>query len=543
MGLRGPGARPRSRSADGTKAKRKKRPAWLNPKLSRADRIIRFIESLRITSGAHAGRKFELRPWQREIVRAWYATDAAGRRIVRTGLLSMARKNGKTGLCAALALAHLLGPEQERRGQVVAAATDRDQSGLIFDELVAFIDDNPDFADRVNVKRHEKTIEDLPSGSKFRALSSDAKKAHGLSPSVVILDELAQWGTGAGRALYDALVTATGARAEPLVAVISTQSADDHSLMSELVDYAKAVRAGSIEDATFSGFIFEAPADADPWDESTWALANPALGDFRSVEEMRTFAARARRMPTLEASFRQYYLNQRVDADERWLPPGEWDACGGEIDVDDLVGRRCFGGLDLGSVRDLTAFALFWPDVGALLVWCWCPADALRAREDTDRVPYRVWADRGHIEPTPGRATDKRRVALRLAELCAAFRPEAIAYDLWGLPELQRIMAEEGIDLSLKPFGQGFKSMAPAMRAFEERVLNRELVHPRNPLLTWAVSNVAVERDAAGNAKPSKERSRERIDPAVAAIMALGIAAQQPAPREYDFGESMVIAL
>lgn len=541
MGLRGPGARPKSGAKSGAKPKRKRRPSWLDPKLNRADRVIRFIEALTITSGVHAGRRMKLRPWQREIVRAWYGADASGRRIVRTGLLTMGRKNGKTGLVAALALAHLVGPEQERRGQVVAAASDRDQSGLIFDELVAFIEDNPDFAARANIKRHEKVIEILDTGTRFRALSSDAKKAHGLSPSVVILDELAQWGSGVGRGLYDALVTATGGRAEPLTIVISTQSADDLSLMSELVDYGRQVRDGILVDPTFSPFIYDVPADADPFNEALWPLANPALGDFRSLEEMRAFAARARRMPSLEATFRNLYLNQRVTAEERWLPPGEWDACAGDVDLDALAGEPCYGGLDLGSVRDLTAFALFWPGPGAVAVWTWCPGDALAMREEQDQVPYRVWAKAGHIQPTAGRATDKRAVALRLAVLNATFKPQAVGYDRWGITELQRILSEEGIELPLKPFGQGFRDMSPAMKSFEERVLNRQLVHGSNPVLTWAVSNVAVETDAAGGVKPSKERAREKIDPLVAAVIAVGTAAAEPPPKVYDFRRPLVL--
>lgn len=545
MGLRGPGARRKGgKAAAAAPAKRKRAAPWLAKGLSRAERVIRFVQSLRVTSGALAGKPFRLRDWQRAIIREWYATDRRGRRIVRTGLLSVARKNGKTGLCAALALCHLLGPEQEQRGQIVVGATDRDQSGLIFDELRAFIAADPVFDAECNVQRHAKIIEHLPSGSTFRALSSDAKKAHGLSPSVVILDELAQWGTGVGRALYDALTTAQGARAEPLVLVIGTQSPDDHSLMSQLVDYAQAVRSGAIEDRTFAGFVYTIPEELDVFDEQHWPLANPALGDFRSIEDMRMLAARARKMPTLEASFRNLFANQRVDAEERWLPPAEWHACEGAIDLDALAGQRCLGALDLGSVRDLTAFALFFPESGALLVWTWCPADALRAREDTDRVPYTVWAEQGHIEPTPGRATDKRRVALRLAEICARFQPEAIAFDPWGITELERVLSEEGITLPpLRQFGQGYKSMSPATRAFEARVLNRQLVHGGNPLLTWAISNVAIERDAAGNAKPSKERSRERIDPAVAAIMAVGLAAQEPKAEAFEVPDSLVISL
>lgn len=529
MGLRGPGARAKVHPPKKRPSKSVKPAAGA----SRAEAVINFIDSLRVTAGTLAGQPFTLREWEKRIIRAWYRTDCDNKRIVRTGLLSVGRKNGKSALCAALALCHLLGPEQEPRGQIVVGATDRDQSGLIFDELVAFINDNEAFSSICNIKRHEKTVENLETGTKFRALSSDAKKAHGLSPSVVILDELAQWGTGVGRALYDALTTAQGARKEPLVLVIGTQSPDDHSLMSQLVDYAKAVKSGSIDDAAFSGFVYEIPEDLDVFDEDNWILANPALGDFRSLEDMRLLAERAKHMPTLEATFRNLFCNQRVDAEERWLPYAEWKECLCEaVELDELVGQRCIGGLDLGSVRDLTAFSLFWPEAGFLKVWAWCPGDNLRAREDSDRVPYTVWAKNGFIEPTPGRATDKRVVALRIAEICQQFSPEIIAFDPWQITELQRIINEEGITLpELKPFGQGYKTMSPATKAFEERILNRALHVEENPLLTWAISNVALERDAAGNMKPSKERSRERIDPAVAAVMAVGLASVLDAGR------------
>lgn len=538
MGLRGPGAKAKKNLL----AKPRRKPAWERRGLTRAQRVVKFVESLRVTSGALAGKKFKLRSWQKQIIGEWYATKR-GKRIVRTGLLSVARKNGKTGLCSALALCHLLGPESEKRGQIVVGATDRDQSGLIFDEVVAFIEDNPAFERECNIKRHEKVIEHLPSGSKFRALSSDAKKAHGLSPSVVILDELAQWGHGLGRQLYDALTTASGARKDPITLIIGTQSAENHNLMSILVDYAKQVRSGAIVDRTFSGFVFEIPKDTDVFDEGNWPLANPAIGDFRSLDDMRMLAERARRMPTLEATFRNLFCNQRVDAEERWIPESEWMACQrAEITDEDLLGAgRCYGGLDLGSVRDLTSFALFWPATGYMKVWSWCPGDNLRGREEKDRVPYLTWNQRGYIEIAgAGKAQDKRVIARRLAQLTAKYQPESIAFDRWGMPELERILSEEGLTLPLRVWGQGYASMSPSTKSFEQAVLNRKLWHDSNPVLTWSISNVSIETDAAGNKKPSKDRSRERIDPAVASIMAVGLAASQPPEQTFDFSPMAV---
>jgi phage terminase large subunit-like protein len=521
MGLRGPRAKnkpaPKSRLRD-----------KYDKIESKPEAIKAFLEDLTITSGIKLGEKFEVYDFEDEIIDAWYSTDEAGHRIVRTGLFTVGRKNGKTGLISGLVLAHLVGPVREPRGQIVVGATDRDQSAIVFNEVVAYIETIPEYSAICNVKRHEKKIENLENGTEFIALSSDAKKAHGLSPSVVILDELAQWGTGIGRKLYDALTTSQGARKEPLLIIIGTQSADDHSIMSNLVDYTKAVNRGDIDDPTFRGFVYEIPEDLDVFDEANWHLANPALDLFRSREDMRLLAERAKKIPTLEATFRNLFCNQRIDAEERWLPPAEWKPCIDDtIDLDALVGEYCVGGLDLSSVRDLTAFALFWPESNVLNVWTFCPEENLYLREERDRVPYTVWAKQGYITPTPGSAINKKFIGYQLEDLCMKFKPSCIAFDRWGIAELTQTIKEEGIVLSdnddiFVDFGQGFKSMSPATKAFEAKVIDRILRTPPNPVLTWAVSNAAVSRDAADNKKLNKDKSRERIDPAIAAVMAVG---------------------
>jgi phage terminase large subunit-like protein len=288
---------------------------------------VRFIEALKITSGIFAGQQFKLRPWQREIIEAIYATDADGRRIKRQVLLTIPRKNGKTQLAAALALCHLIGPEAEPRGQVYSAASDRKQAALILRELVAFVRADSRLAERIIIREHSKTLEDVETGSTYEALSSDAKKAHGLNVSFAVLDELAQWPR---RDLYDALTTGGAARKEPLFVTISTQSHDKNHIMSELVQYGRRVLSGEIDDPTFLPVIYTAPDDSDPWAEVTWRACNPALGDFRSLEEMRTAADQAKALPAREPSFRLLYLNQAVDASARFLNARDWRACAGE---------------------------------------------------------------------------------------------------------------------------------------------------------------------------------------------------------------------
>lgn len=539
MGLRGPGAKPVKKSSDGEQ-KALNKPDWQRKGLSRPERMIRFIEGLRITSGAHAGKAMKLRPWQKEIIREIYRTDKKARRIKRQALITLPRKNGKTQLVAALCLAHLCGPEAIQRGQCYSAAADRDQASLIFREMCAFIDADPELSERVIVRQFKKELEDAENGSTYTALSSDARKAHGLSPSFVCCDELAQW---KGRELYDNLVSGVGAHAEPLVVSIGTQSSDAHNVMSELTDYAEQVRDGVVEDPAFAGIIYRAPEDADPWDESTWYGCNPALNDFRSLEEMRDAAAKAQRIPARESAFRNLYLNQRVEQDTRFIAAADWQACAAEIDPEALRGRRCFGGLDLSSTQDLTSLQLYFPDdAGAVLSWFWCPGDNLVLREENDRVPYQAWSRQGHIEPTGGKAVNKLAIVRRLAEVASMFELEALAYDRWRLEDLKRLLGDEGVDLPLVGFGQGYAAMGPAVDALETAILARDLQHSGNPVLTWNVSNAVITSDPAGSRKLDKSRARERIDGLVALVMAVGIHSKTETPKSYDFGRRLVLS-
>lgn len=552
MGSRGPGAKPakivklsdaQHGLFDEQALPAPSPPAWDQPDLSRPARVIAFIESLQITSGAHAGRSFKVRDWQRKIIEAIYAEDN-GKRIVRNALLSIPRKQGKTALAAALALCHLCGPEAEQRGQVVsAAAADRAQASLIYSEMKAFalVDDR--IADRLIFREFVKEIEDTATGSTYRALSSDGKKAHGLSPSFIVADELAQW---RGRELWDALVTSTGARAEPLFITISTQSADPHSVMSEMVRYGEQVLSGTHIDPTFHATIYSAPADADPWDEDTWHACNPALGDFRSLEEFKAAAVQARRLPAREASFRLLYLNQPVATEARFLNAPDWLACERKMNLADLRGRKCWGGLDLSSTTDLTALTLIFPlDDGTLQAfsWTWVPGDNLAEREHRDRVPYPLWARDGLITPTPGRAIDRAYIVHQLGELSATFDIQAIAYDRWRIEDLKKMLADEGIDSELIPWGQGFKDMGPAVDNLEAAILNKSLCHDGNPVLTWCASNAVTVSDPTGARKLDKAKSYDRIDALIALVMAVGLYHREPPKFESVYSDRGMVFL
>ena len=262
-----------------------------------------------------------------------------------------------TAIVAGLCLCHLCGPEAVRNGQLYSVAFDREQAAILFKYATAMIDMDEELSARLVVKASFKEIVDPVSGSVFKALSAESKGKHGKSSSFIAYDELAQF--GADRTLYDIMHTSTGAHEAPLEWVFSTQAADDKAVLSELIDYGQKVNRGEIEDNTFVSFLFETPKDADPWDEANWHLSNPALGDFRNLEEIRNYAAKAQRMPSMEANFRNLYLNQRIDAAAHFITPSVWKENGGEIDMDLFEdGRPVYGGLDLSSKNDLSALVL-----------------------------------------------------------------------------------------------------------------------------------------------------------------------------------------
>src|SRR5215831_1489635 len=305
MGLRGPSAKPLMGRREALEAAASCSYPWDAPGLSRAARVITFLEDLEITTGRQVGTKLHLRPWQRKFIEAVYHEDKRGIRPIRTAVLSMARKNGKSQLAAALALCHLCGPEAESRGEVYSCANDRFQASKIFSEMVALISGHPYLSMRVNIMRFKKEIEDLINGSVYAALTAEVKTKMGLSPSFVVYDEL---GMAPNRALYDAMDSALGARKEPLLLVISTQATDDHAPMSQLIDYGLKNKRGEIRDKSFHLTLYSAPDDADPWTTRTWKFANPALDDFRSLEDVARLAKQAQRMPAQENAFRNLIL-------------------------------------------------------------------------------------------------------------------------------------------------------------------------------------------------------------------------------------------
>jgi phage terminase large subunit-like protein len=457
---------------------------------------------------------------------------------VRRAVLSIARKNGKTAVIAALVLAHLVGPEAIANGEIYSAANEREQAAQVFKVAAQIVRADPELTAMVKVVDSTKTIACYGNGSFYRAISAEAGTKHGLNPSVVIYDELAQ---AKNRNLYDVLDTAMGARQEPLFVTISTQSNDPQHILSELID--DGLRA---DDPTTVTHLYAVPDDVeDIYDESVWPLANPALDDFRSLDDMRAQAARAERMPSFDASFRNLYLNQRVDAKSPLIPRPEWLACQAERPL--IPGERIYLGLDLSATTDLTALvAVSAEDGDRAKAWFWKPGDLLKQHEDRDRAPYTTWARQGYIDAPPGRAIDYAYVAQRIGEAAADYEIAGIAYDRWRIETLLKELTAAGIDvyvdgkeppragaIRLVPWGQGYKDMAPAIDALEIAVLERRFAHDGNPVLGFCFSNAVVDIDAAGNRKLDKSKTRFRIDGAVATAMAMGLKARdmaEPAP-------------
>ena len=513
----------------------------------RVHRIINFVEQLKIPSGKGQGEPFKLRLFQKQFINDVYGpTDKLGNRRVRRAILSLARKNGKTALISALVLVHLIGPEAVLNGEIYSAANDRDQASIVFKYAAQIVRSDPELMALIRIVDSTKTMVCYQNGSVYRAVSAEAGTKYGLNPTVVIFDELAQ---AKNRDLYDALDTSMAARLEPLFIVISTQSNDPQHILSQLIDDGLSGR-----DPTTVCHLYAVPDDAPDElvfsDLKTWRLANPAIGDFRSLSEMQTAAKRAKRMPSFESAFRNLYLNQRVDSQSPFIPRGEWMACLGDAEI--LPGTELYMGLDLSGKTDLTALVgISNGDQDKVISWFWKPDETLRDHEKRDRVPYSVWKKQGILRTTPGRAIQYGFIATELAQIHKMYKIVGIAFDRYRIDDLMVAMAAIDLDcyvdgkdearvgaIRLVPWGQGYASMTQAVEAFEVSILERKFVHDGNAILTWNVSNAMAISDPAGNRKIDKSKSRFRIDGAVACAMACGLKSRDmteaPKPSCYE---------
>jgi phage terminase large subunit-like protein len=496
--------------------------------MTRAEKNIEWVEAFCvIPEGKFVGRPMRLSDEQKDWLRAIY--DTPTRRLI----LSMARKQGKTAFAACLLLLHLAGREARANSQLYSAAQSRDQAAILFALAAKMVRMSPDLSQYVTIRDTAKQLFCAELGTLYRALSADASTAYGLSPVFVVHDELGQV-RGPRSELYEALETASGAQEEPLSIVISTQAPTDADLLSMLID--DAARG---EDPRTKLVLYTADETLDPFGEEAIRSAAPHYDVFMNQREVLDQAEAARRMPSREASYRNLILNQRVNVTNPFVSRNVWDSCGGPVDREAFARGPVFLGLDLSARGDLTAIVAVAQDEDG--VWhaestFFAPRDGVRERSSRDRVPYDVWAERGLIELTPGASVDYEFVARWLAEYDRDHNVQAIAFDRWRmdimLKELQRI----GASLPLEPFGQGYRSMAPALDALETLLLNETFRHGGNPVLTMCAANAVATQDAAGNRKLDKAKTTGRIDGMVALAMAVGVAHSQAtaAPPSYD---------
>lgn len=479
---------------------------------------IAFINGLTHTKGPFATQTFNLRPWQTRILRQLFRRRKDGHRQYRTCLLTVPRKNGKSELAAAIALYGLLA-DGEVGGEVYSAAADRDQASLVFNVAAQMVRNDPVLDAACYIVPSQKRIEHRASGSVYRAISADAYSKHGTNSSMVVYDEL---GSAPNRELYDVLSTSMGGRANPLFLAISTAGYDRHSILWELYTHAQKVRENPKLDPTFLPIIYEAPMDADWTDEKVWKKANPALGDFRSLEDMRILAARAKEIPAQENAFRRLYLNQWTEQSSRWLQMSTWDTC--KTAQRRLIGRPCYVGMDLSATQDLTALVAVFPDDDGfdVLARCFVPDDRLRRRSLRERVPLVDWARDGWLTVIPGNAIDYQVVRRTLLEWREEYDVRVIGYDPWNAHALVKQLEDEDHFVCAK-IQQTFAGLSSGCKSLERAILTQQLRHDGHPVLRWCVSNVAVQTDPAGNLQPSKVASSERIDAVVALIMAIDV--------------------
>lgn len=488
---------------------------------SRGLRNIRWIEAMcRIPDGKLVGRPVRLTVAQKKWIRAIYDTPT------RTFILSMARKNAKTATSAFLLLLHLCGPEAKPNSQLYSAAQSRDQAAILFGYASKVVRMSPDLSAYVVVKESAKMLACAELGSVYRALSADASTAYGLSPVFSVHDELGQV-RGPRSELYEAIETASAAHESPLSIIISTQSPTDADLLSLLIDDALTGADPRVKVA-----LHTAPLDMDPFSDAAIRAANPHFDVFMNKEEVRKQASDAKRLPSMEAGYRNLILNQRVEAKTPFITRAIWLENGAEP-VNER-GMEVYGGLDLSSVNDLTALVLA-SDEGDVIPTFWLPEEGLAEKSRADRVPYDVWAKQGFLQTTPGRSVEYEFVAERLREVFDTYDVIALAFDRWGMKHLRPWLIKAGFtEKELErfvDFGQGFQSMSPAIRALEARLLAKKIKHGGHPVLTMCAANAVVVKDPAENRKFTKSKASGRIDGMQALAMAVGVMPMATPPK------------
>ena len=489
---------------------------------SAADYAVMFIENLCHTKGTWAGKPFELIDWQEQIIRDLFGTlKPNGYRQFNTAYIEIPKKQGKSELAAAVALLLTCG-DGEERAEVYGCAADRQQAAIVFDVAADMVRMCPALSKRVKILASQKRLIYTPTNSFYQVLSAEAYSKHGFNIHGVVFDELH---TQPNRKLFDVMTKGSGdARMQPLYFLITTAGTDTHSICYETHQKAKDIIEGRKIDPTFYPVIYGADESDDWTDPKVWKKANPSLDITVGIDKVKAACESAKQNPGEENAFRQLRLNQWVKQAVRWMPMEKWDNCAFAVDEDELEGRVCYGGLDLSSTTDITAFVLVFPpldneDKYIILPYFWIPEDNLTLRVNRDHVPYDVWERQGYLQTTEGNVVHYGFIEQFIERLGERFNIREIAFDRWGA--VQMVQNLEGMGFTVVPFGQGFKDMSPPTKELMKLVLEQKIAHGGHPVLRWNMDNIYIRTDPAGNIKADKEKSTEKIDGAVATIMAL----------------------
>ena len=487
-----------------------------------ADFAVAFIESLCHTKGTWAGKPFELIDWQERIIRDLFGIlKKNGYRQFNTAYVEIPKKQGKSELAAAVALLLCCG-DGEERAEVYGCAADRQQAGIVFDVAADMVRMCPALNKRVKILASQKRMVFQPTNSFYQVLSAEAYSKHGFNIHGVVFDELH---TQPNRKLFDVMTKGSGdARMQPLYFLITTAGTDTQSICYETHQKALDILEGRKIDHTFYPVIYGAREGEDWTSPEVWKKANPSLGITVGIDKVQAACDSAKQNPGEENSFRQLRLNQWVKQSIRWMPMHKWDACAFPVSEDELEGRVCYGGLDLSSTTDITAFVLVFPpldesDKYAVLPYFWIPEDNVDLRVRRDHVPYDVWQRQGKLETTEGNVVHYGYIEKFIERLGERFNIREIAFDRWGA--VQMVQNLEGMGFTVVPFGQGFASMSPPTKELMKLVLEEKIAHGGHPVLRWNMDNIFIRTDPAGNIKADKAKSTEKIDGAIALIIAL----------------------
>lgn len=481
-----------------------------------AMRAIRFIEKLKHTKGEWAGQRFRLEPWQQFVlwnIFGWKNAD--GMRRFRYVYIEIARKNGKTALSAGIGL-YMLFADGESRPEVYSAATVKDQAKICFSDAAEIVKAT-DLKNYLTPYRNSIVYE--LKGGTMKPLSSDYGTHDGLNPSCGIIDEFhAHKDSG----MFDVIKSAFGARRQPLMFIITTAGFDKSGVCYAYRENVIKVLRGVNEDDSLFGIIYTLD-DKSEWDDPTmWIKANPNLGVSLSADYLADQVKDAKNRPEAVRNVMTKNVDLWVDAERMWILDDVWQKCIGTTDPADLKGCACWGGLDLSNVSDITAYVLLFHenDRFQLLPHFWIPEEKMLEKIRKENINYDKWAAEGYVTVTPGNVIDYDFVKADILRIVADYDLRTSAYDRWNSSQTIIDLQNEGMECN--PFGQGYGSMSAPTKEFEKLVLTGKIEHFGNPVLRWMLASTLVKTDPAGNIKPDKEKSTQKIDGIVASIMALG---------------------